>query len=66
MELKKRMPYEEMAEHFENETGKIATKSSVGKFARKLGYEIYKPRIGGINLFFYVNPNLGKKTVTSE
>ena len=27
MELKKRMPYEEMAEHFENETGKIATKS---------------------------------------
>ena len=66
MELKKRMPYEEMAEHFENETGKIATKSSVAPPPRKLAYPPPKPRIGGINFFFYVNPNIGKKTVTSE
>lgn len=66
MELKKRMTYEEMAEFFENETSKFATKSSVGKFARNLGYEIYKPCIEGKKLFFYVNPSLGKEPVTSE
>lgn len=66
MELKKRMSYEEMAVYFENETGKFATKSSVGKFARNLGYEIYKPCISGILQFFYVNPKIGKETAGSE
>lgn len=55
-----------MAVYFENETGKFATKSSVGKFARNLGYEIYKPCIKGVLQFFYVNPKIGKETVHSE
>ena len=66
MELKKRMTYEEMAEYFENETGKFATKTSVGKFARKLGYEIYKPYLDGVLHFFYVNPNIGREAIDSD
>lgn len=60
MELKKRMTYEEMAEYFEYETGKLATKSGVGKYAKQIGFEVYKPHIDGKKLFFYVNPNIGK------
>lgn len=68
MELKKRMTYEEMAEYFEYETGKLATKSGVGKYAKQIGFEVYKPHIDGKKLFFYVNPNIGKniKTAGSE
>lgn len=68
MELKKRMTYEEMAEYFESETGKLATKSGVGKYAKQIGFEVYKPHIDGKKLFFYVNPNIGKRneTVDSE
>lgn len=68
MELKKRMTYEEMAEYFESETAKMATRSSVGKYAKQIGYEVYTPYIDGKKLFFYVNPNIGKKneTVDSE
>lgn len=62
MELKKRMTYEEMAEYFEYETGKLATKSSVGKYARQIGFEVYTPYIDGKKLFFYVNANIGKET----
>lgn len=62
MELKKRMTYEEMAEYFESETGKLATKSSVGKYARQIGFEVYTPYIDGKKLFFYVNGNIGKET----
>ncbi|WP_373168139.1 hypothetical protein [Bacteroides cellulosilyticus] len=65
MELKKRMTYEEMAEYFEYETGKLATKSGVGKYAKQIGFEVYKPHIDGKKLFFYVNPNIGKYIETA-
>lgn len=66
MELKKRMTFEEMADHFEDVTGKFPTKSSVGKFARQMGFEIHKPYINGVLHFFYVNPNIGKEKAGSE
>lgn len=65
MELKKRMTYEELAEYFEYETGKLATKSGVGKYAKQIGFEVYKPHIDGKKLFFYVNPNIGKNIETA-
>lgn len=65
MELKKRMTYEEMAEHFESETAKMATRSSVGKYAKQIGFEVYTPYIDGKKLFFYVNPNIGKNIATA-
>lgn len=65
MELKKRMTYEEMAEYFEFETGKLATKSGVGKYAKQIGFEVYTPYIDGKKLFFYVNANIGKRIETT-
>jgi hypothetical protein len=65
MELKKRMTYGEMAEYFESETGKLATRSSVGKYAKQIGFEVYKPHIDGKKLFFYVNASIGKETEIS-
>lgn len=62
MELKKRMTYEEMAEYFESETAKLATRSGVGKFAKQIGFEVYTPYIDGKKLFFYVNASIGKET----
>lgn len=66
MELKKRMTYEEMAEYFEYETAKMATRSSVGKYAKQIGFEVYTPYIDGKKLFFYVNPGIGKKNETAD
>lgn len=60
-ELKKRMTFEEMATYFEEMTGKFATRVSVGKYARKLGYQVYKPMINGKLGFFYINENIGKQ-----
>ncbi len=65
MELKKRMTYEEMAEYFESETAKLATRSGVGKFAKQIGFEVYTPYIDGKKLFFYVNASIGKETAAS-
>lgn len=65
MELKKRMTYEEMAEYFESETAKLATRSGVGKFAKQIGFEVYTPYIDGKKLFFYVNASIGKETAVS-
>ena len=66
MELKKRMTYEEMAEYFESETAKLATRSGVGKFAKQIGFEVYTPYIDGKKLFFYVNASIGKETAASS
>lgn len=65
MELKKRMTYEEMAEYFESKTAKMATRSSVGKYAKQIGFEVYTPYIDGKKLFFYVNANIGKRIETT-
>lgn len=45
MKLKKRMTFEEMARHLVENTGKVANRVTVGRYAKKLGYRVYKPMI---------------------
>jgi hypothetical protein len=54
MELKNRMTVEEMSEHLVEHTGKIANRVTVGRYARKLGYKVYKPMIEGRIRHFYL------------
>lgn len=54
MELKQRMTYDEMRQHMEKNSFKIPNKVNVGKYARQLGYRVYKPMINGKLNFFYV------------
>ena len=43
MKLKKRMTFDEMAAHLVENTGKVANRVTVGRYAKKLGYTVYKP-----------------------
>lgn len=45
MKLKRRMTYEEMARYLSETTGKVVNRVSVGRYAKKLGYRVYKPMI---------------------
>lgn len=60
MKLKKRMTFDEMAEHMTENTVKVANRITVGKYAKKLGYGIYRPMIEGRVMFYYVNEEIGK------
>lgn len=42
MKLKSRMTVGEMSEHLTEHTGKFANRVSVGRYAKKLGYAVYK------------------------
>lgn len=55
MELKQRMTFEEMALHMKDHSFKLPSRVTVGKYARELGYKVYKPMIKGKINFFYVN-----------
>lgn len=55
MELKKRMTFDEMARHLVENTGKVANRVSVGRYARKLGYTVYKPMINRKIQHCYLN-----------
>ena len=57
MKLKSRMTVGEMSEHLTEHTGKFANRVSVGRYAKKLGYAVYKPMINGRICQFYVNPS---------
>jgi hypothetical protein len=57
MELKPKMTFEEMARHMEENTYRVANRVSVGRYARRLGYRVYKPVIDGRQHFFYVEDN---------
>ena len=48
----------EMSEHLTEHTGKFANRVSVGRYAKKLGYAVYKPMINGRICQFYVNPSI--------
>ena len=48
------MTYDEMRQHMEKNSFKIPNKVNVGKYARQLGYRVYKPMINGKLNFFYV------------
>lgn len=67
MKLKSRMTVREMSEHLTEHTGKFANRVSVGRYAKKLGYAVYKPMINGRICQFYVNPSIkdGEETGTS-
>ena len=54
MELKQRMTFSEMRERMEKNSFRIANRVNVGKYARQLGYRVYKPMIKGKLNFFYV------------
>jgi hypothetical protein len=58
MKLKSRMTVGEMSEHLTEHTGKFANRASVGRYAKKLGYTVYKPMINGRICQFYVNPSI--------
>lgn len=55
MRLKQRMTFDEMARHLVSTTGKVANRVTVGKHAKKLGYRVYKPMIGGKIHHCYIN-----------
>lgn len=57
MELKPKMTFEEMARHMEENTYRVANRVSVGRYARRIGYHVYKPVIDGRQYFFYVKDN---------
>ena len=55
MELKAKMTFEEMARHMEENTYRIANRVNVGRYAREMGYRVYKPMIDGRIYLFYIN-----------
>lgn len=60
MELKKRMTFKEMAQYLTENTIHIPNRVTVGKFAKKLGYKVYKPMIKGRTHFYYVNERVNR------
>lgn len=55
MKLKRRMTYEEMARYLSETTGKVVNRVSVGRYAKKLGYRVYKPMINRKIQHCYLN-----------
>lgn len=62
MDLKKKMTFEEMARHMEENTFRLRNRVNVGIYAKTLGYKVYKPMRNGELLFFYINHNITEKT----
>ncbi len=52
------MTVDEMTEYMRENTCIIPNRSSVGRYARKLGYKVYKPMIEGKIRLFYVNERI--------
>lgn len=58
MELKRRMTVEEMSQHMSEHSCKIPNRVTVGRYARQLGYQVYKPMINRKICQFYVNEQI--------
>lgn len=58
MELKRRMTVEEMAQYMSEHSCKIPNRVTVGRYARQLGYQVYKPMINRKICQFYVNEQI--------
>lgn len=52
--LKIKMSYQEMKEHMRKNSYKNINRVNVGLYAKRLGYEVYKPMIDGRIYHFYV------------
>ena len=62
MKLKKRMTFDEMAAHLVENTGKVANRVTVGRYAKKLGYTVYKPMINRKIRHCYLNEAIREET----
>ena len=62
MKLKKRMTFDEMAAHLVENTGKVANRGTVGRYAKKLGYTVYKPMINRKIRHCYLNEAIREET----
>lgn len=58
MKLKRRMTFIEMTAHMKEHSFKLPSRVTVGKYAKELGYQVYKPMINGTVHFFYVNQRM--------
>lgn len=66
MELKQRMTFEEMSQHMQLSSFKFPSRVNVGRYAKSIGYKVYKPMVNRKVLFFYVKDEqspLGVKKV---
>jgi len=52
--LKQTMTIEEMSQHMQENTFYLPNRVSVGKYAKKLGYKVYKPMRQGRLIHLYV------------
>lgn len=66
MKLKKRMTFDEMALHLIENTGKVANRVTVGRYAKKLGYTVYKPMINRKIQHCYLNEAIREETEDIE
>lgn len=66
MKLKKRMTFDEMARHLIENTGRVANRVTVGRYARKLGYTVYKPMINRKIQHYYLNEAIQDETENVE
>ena len=66
MKLKKRMTFDEMAAHLVENTGKVANRVTVGRYARKLWYSVYKPMIKGKIRHCYLNEAIREESEEVE
>ncbi|KAA6302848.1 MAG: hypothetical protein EZS26_001018 [Candidatus Ordinivivax streblomastigis] len=55
MELKRRMTFDEVSQHMKEHTFKLPSRVSVGRYAKQLGFKVYKPMVDGKMQFYYVN-----------
>lgn len=56
--LKKKMTFEQMAEHMRRNSYRTVNRVNVGLYAKRHGYTVYKPMIDGKIHFFYVNMDI--------
>ncbi len=66
MKLKKRMTYDEMAKHLVENTGRVANRVTVGRYAKKLGYTVYKPMINRKIRHCYLNDAIIDETENED
>jgi hypothetical protein len=58
MELKQKMTFKEMTGHMEAHSFRLPSRAAVGRYARSLGFKVYKPMVNRKIQFFYVNENI--------
>ena len=56
------MTFDEMATHLIENTGKVANRVTVGRYAKKLGYTVYKPMINRKIRHCYLNEAIREET----